>query len=131
MKDLILSTAKATTPAGTSVAVWDWEIVDELLKEQKKKKQGDHNDDDDDAGGRGNKKRAEEEEEEEGGGGEDRRYYDQLFIARVEWLDSGDMLVTWADGVEKIFERGFARRLEWAVARGMRPEWATTRAEEE
>lgn len=132
MKDLILSTAKATMPAGTSVAVWDWEIVDELLKEQKKKKQGDHNDDDDDAGGRGNKKRAEEEQEEEGGGGgEDRRYYDQLFIARVEWLDSGDMLVTWADGVEKIFERGFARRLEWAVARGMRPEWATTRAEEE
>lgn len=133
MKDLILSTAKATIPAGTSVAVWDWEIVDELLKEQKKKnkKQGDHNDDDDDAGGIGNKKRAEGEEEEGEEGGGDMRYYDQLFIARVEWLDSGDMLVTWADGVEKIFERGFARRLEWAVARGMRPEWATTREEEE
>lgn len=101
MKDLILSTAKATIPSGTSVAVWDWGLLDELLKKQKK----------DDASREGNKKGAEEED----------MHYDQLFIARVEWLDSGDMLVTWADGIEKGFKKGFARRLEWAVAKGMTP----------
>lgn len=105
MKDLILSTAKATIPSGTSVAVWDWALLDEL--EKQKKKQGD----DDDPSRQGNKKGAEEKD----------MHYDQLFIARVEWLDSGDMLVTWADGVEKVFEKGFARRLEWAVAKGTRP----------
>lgn len=105
MKDLILSTAKATIPFGTSVAVWDWGILDELLK----KKRVDHDDDD---APRRNK------------GAEDMHHQ---FIVRVEWLDSGDMLVTWADGLEKLFERGFARRLEWAVARkGMKPMWATT-----
>lgn len=103
MKDLILSTAKATIPSGTSVAVWDWELLDELLKTQK-------NDDDDDASREGNNKK---EAEEEG------LHYDQLFIARVEWLDSGDILITWADGEEKVFEKGFARRLEWAVAKEM------------
>lgn len=129
MKDLILSTAKATIPSGTSVAVWDWGLLDELLKKQKKEPSDDVNDDDDndnddddddndndndndgDASRQGNKKGAEEADMQ----------YDQLFIARVEWLDSGDILVTWADGVEKVFERGFARRLEWAVAKGMAP----------
>lgn len=101
MKDLILSTAKATIPSGTSVAVWDWGLLDELLKKQKN----------DDASRDGNKKGTEEEE----------LHYDQLFIARLEWFDSGDMLVTWADGVDKVFEKGFARRLEWAVAKGMTP----------
>lgn len=109
MKDFILSTAKATVPSGTSVAVWDWGLLDELLKKQKKKP-GDDVNDDDDTSRQGNKKGAEE----------DMHYY-QLFIARVEWLDSGDMLVTWADGVEKVFEKGFARRLEWAVAKGIWP----------
>lgn len=103
MKDLILSTAKATIPSGTSIAVWDWELLAELLKTQKS---------DDAASREGNKKGA--AEEEEGG-----LHYGELFIARVEWLDSGDILITWADGEEKVFEKGFARRLEWAVARGM------------
>lgn len=103
MKDLIVSTAKVTIPSGTSVALWDWELLDELLKKQKN----------DDASREGNKKGGAEEEED--------MHYDQLFIARVEWLDSGDMLVTWADGIEKVFEKGFARRLEWAVAKGMTP----------
>ncbi len=102
MKDLIVSTAKATIPSGTSVAVWDWGLLDELLKKQKN----------DDASREGNKKGAEVEGD---------MHYDQLFIARVEWLDSGDMLVTWADGIEKVFEKGFARRLEWAIAKGMTP----------
>lgn len=100
MKDLILSTAKATIPSGTSVAVWDWELLDELLKTQKN----------DDASREVNKKGAEEEES---------LRYDELFIARVEWLNLGDILITWADGEEKVFEKGFARRLEWAVAREM------------
>lgn len=106
MKDLILSTAKATIPSGTSVAVWDWGLLDELLKKKQKK-----NDDESREGG--NKK---------GGGTEEAEdfHYDQLFIARLEWLASGDMLLTWADGVEKLFEKGFARRLEWAVAKGMK-----------
>lgn len=104
MKDLILSTAKATIPSGTSVAVWDWELLDELLKTQKN---------DEAASREGNKKGAAEEEEEGG------LHYGELFIARVEWLDSGDILITWADGEEKVFEKGFARRFEWAVARGM------------
>lgn len=118
MKDLILSTAKAAIPSGTSIAVWDWEILDELLKKTKKKKQGNAiDDDDDDTRRRGNKKGAEED-----------THYDQFFIARVEWLDSGDVLVTWADGVEKVFEKGFARRLEWAVTRGMKPVWADAAA---
>lgn len=118
MKDLILSTAKATIPSGTSIAVWDWEILDELLKKTKKKKQGNAIDDNNDnARQRGNKKGTKED-----------THYDQFFIARVEWLDSGDVLVTWADGVEKVFEKGFARRLEWAVTRGMKPVWADAAA---
>lgn len=118
MKDLILSTAKATIPSGTSIAVWDWEILDELLKKTKKKKQGNAIDDNNDnARQRGNKKGTKED-----------THYDQFLIARVEWLDSGDVLVTWADGVEKVFEKGFARRLEWAVTRGMKPVWADAAA---
>lgn len=121
MKDLILSTAKATIPSGTSVAVWDWELLDELLKTTQKKNDDD-DDDDDEASREGNNKKKQkknkkeaEEEEEEG------LHYDQLFIARVEWLENsgGDILITWADGEEKVFKKGFARRLEWAVAKGM------------
>lgn len=108
MKDLILSTAKATIPSGTSVAVWDWGLLDELLKKQKKKQGDDANDE---ASRQSNKKGVEEED----------IHYDQLFIARVQWLDSGDILVTWADGDEAVYEKGFARRLEWAVAKDRRP----------